>query len=434
MRVRSVGSRQAVALVRGKRPAGCAVLGVVRHEQGAGLQQPPSPADPHSVSDTYEGERAEDLFPSRLLRKVIKDPLGPGTPPAPGWFQASDGRWYPPTRDPNSVQPRAAQLSTLCPPTAPPPAAQPPAPHPSTLPGGTREGLGTRQEETHRRRGRAKVHPAYATSHPQDSEVSLTKTLAQSGYVKSDRPAVGSTVPRTGDAPQGGDVSDRWKTSGGDLFSRRQWPGGELSAPSEISQRVGSPSISGKSKPKGFVAVAVTVIVSAVVAVGVGVSGSKHSDTRAAAPASSKSSSTLASFVQRHASAVSTEIDADVSAGSAALADMLRQSQRIQQDQNTAANDQIETDDHQYASEGYEGESILSQFISQVADLSWPASMMTDVNALVTTMRQFRDDLSDAAAVSSSTPTATISAIQAQMGADAVNLNDAIRLVQADLR
>jgi hypothetical protein len=113
---------------------------------------------------------------------------------------------------------------------------------------------------------------------------------------------------------------------------------------------------------------------------------------------------------------------------------MLRQSQRIQQDQNTAANDQIETDDHQYASEGYEGESILSQFISQVADLSWPASMMTDVNALVTTMRQFRDDLSDAAAVSSSTPTATISAIQAQMGADAVNLNDAIRLVQADLR
>ena len=153
--------------------------------------------------------------------------------------------------------------------------------------------------------------------------------------------------------------------------------------------------------------------------------------------------------------ALSTEAaasHANVTTGDAANVDIVKQEQRVQQDANTyqaneygvgcnvadfstyescaqgeertatnaqndeaAATAQIQTDDQTYSSSASSNETVLNNFISQVVDLRWPYYMTTDVGNLVTKAKQFRSDLSDQAAVSASTPAATVSAIQAQL-------------------
>jgi hypothetical protein len=185
------------------------------------------------------------------------------------------------------------------------------------------------------------------------------------------------------------------------------------------------------------------------------------------------SSSALSSLAQGYASALSTESAANqtyLASGNGANADITKQNQRLQQDATTyqanefglgcnaadfstyescvhgeeqaatsaendeaAADAQLQRDVQQYSSASSTFETSLSNFISQIVDLPWPGSMTTDVGNLLGMARKFRSDLALQAAVTPSTPTGTVSAIQAQGGIDVGNFNDALSVIKADL-
>ncbi len=185
------------------------------------------------------------------------------------------------------------------------------------------------------------------------------------------------------------------------------------------------------------------------------------------------SAAALASLNQQFLSDLATESVANhayAAAFQGATSDINTQDQRIQQDQTTvssneggvgcnpadftsygscaqsedqqastaqndeaAATAQIQTDYQQYASAASTYEAAVSAFVGQLVALPWPAQMNAPVNAVVGTARQFRNDLAQEGAVNSNTPSATISAIQAQTGTDVGNYNDAINVVRAAL-
>jgi len=81
----------------------------------------PEPAAPPAAPSAAEAPEASSAGP-------VAPPAG--GPPAPGWWQASDGAWYPPETRPGSAQAPAGATATL---TAAPPKAAKAARRPSPL-------------------------------------------------------------------------------------------------------------------------------------------------------------------------------------------------------------------------------------------------------------------------------------------------------------
>ena len=66
-----------------------------------------------------------------------------------GWWQASDGKWYPPEQHPDFQGPATEPISAAEPPTAPPttamPPVAPPGPPPGAVPAGAPPTSATKQ-------------------------------------------------------------------------------------------------------------------------------------------------------------------------------------------------------------------------------------------------------------------------------------------------
>jgi hypothetical protein len=78
-------------------------------------------------------------------------------------------------------------------------------------------------------------------------------------------------------------------------------------------------------------------------------------------------------------------------------------------------------------------QSALSTFIGQLIALPWPSKYNEAVNTVVSTARTLREVLGEQAAVTFSTPSATVSALDASQSTDIGNFNDAINVLKAEL-
>ena len=98
-----------------------------------------------------------------------------------------------------------------------------------------------------------------------------------------------------------------------------------------------------------------------------------------------------------------------------------------------AAENQASQDLSAYASAANTYQEELSTFIGQMIALSWPSKYNEAVNDVADAVRAYRSDLTTVSGVTTSTPTSTISALNAQLATDVGNFNDAINVLKAEL-
>jgi hypothetical protein len=281
-----------------------------------------------------------------------------------------------------------------------------------------------------------------------------------------------------------------WQASDGHWYAPEQHPGfvpppqglptfGTF-APTPISDSTRAPAGAQKRSPflwVGLGLAAVVALVAGVLLTTHGGSGKadarRQSSPTASSPAPTVSGPALLALAHQFGGALTTESQSDqayVAAFNGANSDITKQDQQIQQDQTTynsdlygsgcdpanlsgyescvqseeqqassaesdvaAANAQIQNDYQQYATSANTYGGALSSFIGQVVGMPWPPSMNPSVNEMVMAARQFRSDLAQQAAVTSSTPSATVSAINAQAGTDIGNFDDSISVTKAAL-
>jgi hypothetical protein len=224
----------------------------------------------------------------------------------------------------------------------------------------------------------------------------------------------------------------------------------------------------------GTIVVAVVLVIVLALVFGKSTPTGVHTSAdRSTSTTAGSSGTALVALATQYVSAWNTETSANqawVAASAPIVADETKQNERIQEDVDTvdanedglgcdaadftnysscvqqedqkaasaqsdeaAAGAQFTTDVTQYTSDVGAYEDALSNFISQVATLNWPSSMASAVGNLLTTARTYRSDLAQEAAETATTPQATISAIQAQVGTDNGNFTDANSLIKADL-
>jgi hypothetical protein len=280
-----------------------------------------------------------------------------------------------------------------------------------------------------------------------------------------------------------------WQASDGKWYPPEQHPAYIAPVPQELptfgtysapDSKSSGPSNGGKQKKrKGAIlwitvatVVVIAVVVGAVLATSRGSKPTGHGASSAPSARAGPSASTLLAAAHQFGLALAAETSASQAAvanSATVTADITKQNQRLQQDENTydsnvaasgcmftdpayescaqseeqmatnaqsdeaAATAQIQADEQQYSSGAATLETALSTFIGQVVTISWPSQLNSAAGVLVTAARQYRNDVADQAAVSPSTPTATLQAIQAQAGQDVGNLNDAISAVKSEL-
>jgi hypothetical protein len=233
-----------------------------------------------------------------------------------------------------------------------------------------------------------------------------------------------------------------------------------------------------RKTPFLWIGLAVVVVMALVAGVAFGASGGNRKapgQSNSAPSAPVISGPALSALNQQFGSAIATEraaSQASLAASNAALSDITKQNQRIEQDQTTvssnsygsgcsiadfsnyescvqgeeqqaadaqndeaAANAQIATDNQQFAAAFSTFETALSTFVGQLVATSWPPPMNEAVNNLVEYSRQYRSALAEQGAIPaiSDTPQATITAVGAQATTAAGNFTDAINVVKADL-
>ena len=121
---------------------------------------------------------------------------------------------------------------------------------------------------------------------------------------------------------------------------------------------------------------------------------------------------------------IASAISTDVSTYEGCVQSEEQTASAAQSDSDTA-NAEIQTDYQQYTTTDSTYESALSAFLSQIADIDWPAPMGSVVTNLVRATESLRTDVSDQA-----TGTSDASG-QGQAGIDLGSFNEAIGAVNA---
>jgi hypothetical protein len=220
-----------------------------------------------------------------------------------------------------------------------------------------------------------------------------------------------------------------------------------------------------------WVGLAVLIVACGVVGLVIGASGGTQVRSASATSTTVNQGPALASLYQQFSTDLVTETAANhafYAASTATQTDIGKQEQRIQQDQaaynaglagtgcdpsdlggyatcveqddsqaaaaasdQTAAQGQVQTDNEQFASASSTYQGALSTFIGQVLALPWPSGLSTAEAALLSTSRQFRDDLAQGGAIATTASAETVSGINAQLSTDVGNFNDAANATRA---